>query len=105
MKVQKNFFMRKAFWHKGWVWLFSTVDGYSLGTEHETGDDKNKGGAHYAQRFRHEHEIKLQEMYNQAVREEAAAIATEGMIIDDVTTESKQIIKQTSRLQPGDLQN
>lgn len=105
MKIQENFFMRKTFWHKGWVWIFSVVDGYSLGTEHETGDETNKGGRHYVQRFRHEHEVKLQEIYNQAIREEAAALAQEGKIIDDVTTESKQILNQTNRLQPGDLQN
>lgn len=95
LKVMKEFYMRRYFWHKGSVWILSVVEGRALWSIHETGDEVNKRSEYYGPKFRLDHEKQIQELHNQAVREDAeeAKLKT----IDDQTDSSRQIIKALKR--------
>lgn len=86
--------IRKAFWHKGWVFLFSIVETYGIWSTHNTGDDENKGGNHYAQRFQEDHDAQIDDLHSKAIREEELKIQQEGFEVDDRTDESRIILNQ-----------
>lgn len=86
--------IRKAFWHKGWVFLFSIVDTNGIWSTHETGDAENMGGSHYAQKFQAAHDDQIDDLHAKSIKEEELKIAAEGIIVDDKTDESRQILKQ-----------
>ncbi len=86
--------IRQAFWNKGYVFLLSVVETYAIWSTHKTGDDVNKGGNYYASIFQDEHDKQIDQLYEQAVREEELKIAAEGVLIDDRTDESRNILKQ-----------
>jgi len=86
--------IKQAFWHKGWVFLFSIVHPYGLWSTHETGDTENLGGNHYAKRFQDEHDQQIDGLYAKAEQEDQLKIQAEGVQIDDRTEESREILKQ-----------
>lgn len=86
--------IRQAFWDKGWVFLLSVIDTYAIWSTHKTGDDVNKGGNHYASIFQAQHDEQIDELFEKAMREEEMKTAAEGVIIDDQTEESGNILKQ-----------
>lgn len=105
LRIMKRFYMSKTVWFKGCVWITSVIDGQAFMSIHDTGDDSNKGGDHYRERFRFEHAVQIKELRDQSLREEEEKKAKEGVLIHDITAESKQIIKETSRLTAEDLKD
>ena len=102
MKVMKQFYMSRTFWHKGWVWIWSVVEGYALASEHNTGDSKNMGGNYYRGKYQLEHDKQIKEKYDQATKEENLLLTKEGVVIEDITEESRLLLKETAKLKPSD---
>lgn len=103
LKVIDQFYMSKFFWHKGNVWILSVVSGRALWSIHETGDEENKKSAYYGPKFKMDHEKQIQELNDQAEREDDQKKVL--ITVDDRSSESKTLLKQSARLQPGDIQN
>lgn len=86
--------IRKSFFHKGYVFLFSVVETFGFWSTHKTEDDHTKGTEAYRQKFQAEHDRQVDTLYEQAVKEEGMFLAQNEGPVDDRTAESRLILNK-----------
>ena len=90
----------QSYWHKGYVFLFSRVEdpkgeieAAGIWTTHKTDDDTNRGGNFYATKFQEAHDAQIHGLWELHVKETLEQRRAEGLLIDDRTGESQEILK------------